>query len=145
MKIILLTDVAKIGRKYDIKEVSSGYAQNFLFPKKLAELASDSKVKNAYILKKRGEAEQKIKEALLAKDMSSLQKVKISMSLRANEQGHLFQGIHKDEIAEALREETRIDINADMIELEHPIKSVGDHEIRVSAGDTKVTFKLEVP
>jgi len=144
MKVILLTDIAKIGRKHEVKEVSSGYAQNYLFPRKLAEIASNSKVKNAGILMKRSESEREVQRELLAKNMDALKDIKIVMSGKANEQGHLFQGIHKEEIAEALQKDTKIDVHVDMIELEHPIKSVGDHEITVMAGDNKGTFKLEI-
>ena len=144
MKVILLADIAKIGRKYEVKEVSSGYAQNFLFPRKLAEIANKAKIKNAEILIKRNEGERKLKEELLSKNLDSLKGVKITMSGKANKEGHLFQGIHKEEIAEALQKDAKIDIDSNMIELSHPIKSVGDHEITVIAGDNKEVFKLEV-
>ena len=144
MKVILLTDIAKVGRKYEIKEVSSGYAQNFLFPRKLAEIANKSKSKNAEILMKRGEGERKLQEELLDKNIDALKDVQIQMSGKANKEGHLFQGIHKEEIAETLRKEAKIDIHADMIELQHPIKAVGDHEITVKAGENKGTFKLDI-
>lgn len=144
MKVILLTDITKVGRKYEVKEVSSGYAQNFLFPRKLAEIANKSKVKNAEILLKRGEGERKLQEELLHKNIEALRGVEITMSGKANKEGHLFQGIHKEEIAETLKKDASIYIDADMIELAHPIKAVGNHEIIVVSGDIKGVFKLEI-
>jgi len=144
MKVILLTDIAKVGLKYDVKEVSSGYAHNFLYPRNLAEIASISKVKNVELMRKKEKEEQELQEELLGKSMDSLKDVKILMVRKANEQGHLFEGIHKEEIRDALLKDTNISIHADMIELSHPIKAVGEHEITVMANNNKGTFKLEI-
>jgi large subunit ribosomal protein L9 len=135
MKVILLTDIAKVGRKYDVKDVSSGYAQNYLFPRRLAEIADKSK---------EAASERLLKEELLLKDLEKLSKVKVTMAGKANEQGHLFQGIHKDEIAEALQKESNIEIHGDMIELEQPIKAVGEHTITIKAKDNTGSFTLDV-
>ena len=59
MKVILLADIANVGQKHDVKEVASGYAANFLIPRKLAEIATDSKIKRVSELKKQHEAEKK--------------------------------------------------------------------------------------
>ena len=72
MKIILKQDVKGIGRKYEIKEVSDGYANNFLLPKKLAEFASQSAVKKVMVLKSANDAELETKKELLRKQLDSL-------------------------------------------------------------------------
>ena len=144
MKVILLTDVSKLGRKYEIKEVSNGYAANFLFPKKLAELASKSKLKEIKVLKKRHDDEKEIQAELLAKNFESLEKATATVSAKANEQGHLFQGIHKDEIIDALKKVSNIDLHPDMVEIPKAIKAVGEFEIKVVVGDKEGSFKLIV-
>ena len=111
---------------------------------KVKRIPRNAKAKNAETLQKRVESDRKVQGELLAKNMKDLEKVVVKMSGKANEQGHLFQGIHKDEIADALKKETRVNIDPEMIDLEHPIKSVGDHEIVVQAGESKATFKLEI-
>ena len=68
MKIILKEDIKGVGRKYEVKNVADGYANNFLIPKKLAEYASPEAVKKAEILKSTNIAEIEIREKLTEKD-----------------------------------------------------------------------------
>ena len=144
MKIILLTDVKNVGHKHDIKEVASGYAANFLIPRKLAEIATDTKIKKVSELKKQYEAERKVQEELLSKNIELLKDVSIEINAKANEKGHLFKGIHKEEIVLQLKEQTRIDITSEMIVLEHPIKEVGEVTVRVRVGDKSGMFTVRV-
>lgn len=88
--------------------------------------------------------EKKVHEDLLLKNLEDLTGVTVHMSESANEQGHLFAGIHKEEIIPALKEQTRLEISPEYIVLEKPIKTVGEHEITVSVQDKKTTFKLIV-
>ncbi len=131
MKIILLQDVPKTGRKYDIKNVSSGYARNFLFPRGLAELATPDKIKAAEIRKKQTEQEKEVQGDILGKNISSLEGLIVEVKEKSNEKGHLFAGIHKEEISKILKEKKHIDIPAELIEIEKPIKETGKHKIKV--------------
>ncbi len=97
MKVILLNDVPKIGRKYDIKNVSDGYASNFLFPRKLAQPASADVVSKVESLKAKESSDRKVQEDLLLKNIEFLENARIEFTLPANEKGHLFQGIHQKE------------------------------------------------
>ncbi len=144
MKIILLQDVPNLGLRYDIKNVSNGYARNFLFSKKLAQLATEKAIKNINTLKKVHEVEMKIHKDLLAKNIADLGEVKILIKEKANEKGHLFAGIHKDEIVVAIKKQTRLDISPDFIKLKEPIKEVGEYDIVIESGDKKNTFKLKI-
>lgn len=144
MKVILLKDVGKIGRKFDVKEVSSGYAANFLFPKGLAEVATPAKLKKFEELKKQHDEERKVQNELLLKNIKGLSKTKIELRVNANEKGHLFKGIHVDEILEALKVQAHIDLTADMIVLKGPIKALGEFKIDVEVNEKKGSFKLEV-
>jgi len=144
MKVILLTDVKNVGHKHDVKQVASGYAANFLIPRKLAEIATDIKIKRISELKKQDEAERKVQADLLSKNMDSLKDVSIEIKAKANEIGHLFKGIHKEEIAAQLKEQAHIDILPEMITLSEPLKVVGEATITVSAGDRSGVFTLRV-
>jgi len=144
MKVILLTDVANVGHKYDVKEVASGYASNFLIPRKLAEVATTKKIKEVDELKDKLNAEQKIQAELLSRNFESLKNISIEMIVPANEQGHLFKGIHREEITLTLKEQAHVDIAPEMIVLEHPIKEVGELDIEVQEGDISGKFRLLV-
>jgi large subunit ribosomal protein L9 len=144
MKIILLKDISKIGQKNEVKNVSDGYAMNFLFPNKLAEPATPNKIKNLERKKQNQEIENQIYQDLLVKNMRSLNGARVEMQGKANEKGHLFKGIHIEEIAEELKKQDHIDLKPEYIQLEHPIKEVGEFDITAKIGNTKAVFKLVV-
>jgi len=144
MKIVFLKDVPKIGKKYEIKEIADGYALNYLIPRGLAQVATSQFTKQIEIEKARLEGERKVHEELALKNLSALDGAKVTISGKANEKGHLFAGLHKSEIVPQIIAQTRIQIHPDFIELDKPIKEVGDHKIVVKVNDKKATFTLTV-
>lgn len=95
MKIILLKDIAKLGRKYDVKNVSDGYALNLLIPKGAAVAATPDALKRLEAERSKIEGERKVQEELIAKNISGLQDVTLTIVGKANDKGHLFAGLHK--------------------------------------------------
>ena len=144
MKVVLLADVKKIGRKYDIANVSDGYGLNFLLPQKKAVPATAKKIKWAEDMKKNAVSTKEIQATLLAKNIDSIKSAVVEISEKVNDQGHLFAGIHEGDLAKALSEKTNIEIDQDFIVLDKAIKEVGEHDIKVVAGDMEATFKLIV-
>lgn len=144
MKVILLKSVPKVGHKYDVVDVAEGFAMNSLFPKGLAENASAKAVARVAALKATEDAERKIREDLLLKNLTSLESVKIEVSGKANDKGHLFGGIHKDEIIVALKEQAHVDITAEYIVLDKPVKEVGDHKVEVNVQGKTAEFTVSV-
>lgn len=144
MKIILLKDVSKVGKKYDVKDISEGYAQNMLIPKGLAIAATADALKRVELEKSRDEGEKKIRQDLLLKNLNDLDGVIINMTEKANEKGHLFAGIHKAEIISAIEKQTRLVIDAEHIVLANPIKEIGKHTVSLKVGDKSVKFNLDI-
>lgn len=144
MKVILLDDVANIGHRYEIKNVSDGYAANFLLPQKLAEVATVSKIKELEKKKELIETELKQKRELATKSLTALNGVLIEMKETTNDQGHLFKGIHKEDIIKALKEQKGIDLNENTIALEQPIKEIGEFDIKIEVEDKSALLKLIV-
>lgn len=144
MKIILLKDVAKVGKKFDVKEISEGYAHNLLIPKGLAIAATPDALKRIDIEKARDEGERKIRHELLVKNLKDLDGVTITMLEKANEKGHLFAGIHKAEIIPEIQKQTRIQIDAEHMVLDKPIKELGMHVIEVKVENKSAKFNLDV-
>lgn len=144
MKIILLKDVKGLGRKYDTKEAKDGHALNLLIPQGLAVHATDKNIKGIDIKKKTDLEHRKIQEDLLIMNLKELDGIKIEMTEKANEKGHLFAGIHKEQIIPEIKKQTRIDMLPEFLILERPIKEVGEHEISVKVADKTVKFKLVI-
>lgn len=144
MKVILLKGVQKLGSKHSIVDVADGFAMNSLLPQKLAELATPKAIARAEKMKAQEELERKVREDLLIKNLKSIEGVTIEMSGKANDKGHLFAGIHKEALVPALKDAARIDIEAEYINLDKPIKEVGEHDVEVKVQDRVATFKVVI-
>ncbi len=144
MKIILLKDIVKIGKKYDVKEVSSGHALNLLIPQGAAVAATPEAMKRVESQKLKMTGEKKVMEDLIAKNINDLNGMTLTVAGKANEKGHLFAGLHREEIVAELQKQTQLQIDASFIQLEHPIKEVGTHTIEVKVGGKSAKFKLVI-
>ena len=144
MKVILLENVAKVGKKFEERKVSDGYGANLLIPRGLAVISTPKAKKRLVEAKAAHEAEEKVKKELLIKSIEDIKKTKITISAKANDKGHLFAGIHKEEIVPALAEQARLNIDPEFITLEHSIKEVGEHDIEIKVDDkTNDSSKIE--
>lgn len=144
MKVILLKDIPGVGNKYESKNVADGYAQNYLLPRKLAELGTREALKRFERMRAQGESERIIQLNLLSKNLEALAGTVIEIAERANEKGHLFSGIHRERIAEELKRQKGITLTPELILLPHPIKAIGEHTVLVSTADTRANFKLVI-
>lgn len=144
MKVILKEDIKGIGRKYEIKNVADGYANNFLIPRKLAEYAGPEAIRKAEILRSAIDAEKQIREKLTEKQIEMLKGVKIILKKKGNDKGHLFEKIHPEEISKALKDQAKIEIDSEYLLIEKPIKEIGEHTVIVQVGKNKGEFKVVV-
>lgn len=142
MRVIFLQDVPRIGKRHDIKEINDGYAMNFLFPRRLAEVATPKAIAELEKRKKNIEIEREVQEELLMKNLEEIKGKVLRISAKTDEKGHLFSGIHKKEIVEEMKKQNHADISEDFIVLEKPIKESGEHEIPISIKNKKSSFKL---
>jgi len=142
MKVILLQDVKKVGKKGDVIEASDGYARNFLFPRKLAQEASDS---NMHILnnKKENERKHKLAELEAAQKLAGELKGKeITIKAKAGDNGKLFGAITSKDVAELIKEQYKIEIDKKKIVMD-TIKLAGGYEIDVKLYP-EVSTKMKV-
>jgi large subunit ribosomal protein L9 len=142
MEVILREDIEKVGHRGEVVKVAPGYARNFLLPKKLAVLATDSNKKiveqerDAYL---RREAKAKNE----AEDWGRmLAGVTVTITQRAGEEGHLFGSVTAKDIADAL-ERQNYTIDRRKIQLEDPIKNTGEYKVPVRL-HREVTADLNV-
>lgn len=144
MKVILLKDIPGTGRKNDVKEIAPGYASNFLFPQRLAVVATESALKTLEKTKVRSATEQKIQAELLAKNLESLNGAEIILKERANDEGHLFAGIHKDEILAEIKKQLKKEIPEAALILDTPIKTIGSTKVPIVVGEEKAMLTVSV-
>ena len=144
MKIILLKDISKLGRKFDVKTVSDGHALNMLIPQGLAIAATADALKRIETEKAKAEGERKVQEELLVKNLDGLKDTTVTITCKANDKGHLFAGLHREALAIEIEKQTRLQIDPSFIQLEHPIKTVGEHVVEVKTGNKSAKFKLVI-
>jgi large subunit ribosomal protein L9 len=130
MKVILIDEIRGLGTRGDIVTVKDGYARNFLIPKKLAREATSGNLKSIEQEKKKWSllAQQEREEAQKAAD--SVKGVKVTIQKRVGDTGQLFGSVTANEIADALVAKG-VQVEKRRIELDHPIKSLGVHDVEV--------------
>ena len=138
MRVILLKDVDKIGKKHEIKEVKNGYARNFLIPNGLAKIAT----KEAMVWL---ETQKEIEEKKSEKELKEAQEVastfdgqEIIIPVKIGEEGQLFESITAQKISEKLKE-LGLEVKKNQIELAESIKELGEYPVKI-----KFEHNLEV-
>ncbi|MFA5070067.1 MAG: 50S ribosomal protein L9 [Patescibacteria group bacterium] len=131
MKVILQKEIKNLGKEGDLKQVSDGYARNYLIPRGLAEPATPSKIN--IVRGKQKKASEKEKRAQKRfKETADKLKIKIlEFKKKANEAGHLFAGLHAAEIIAKIEAETGVKLKDGSLELAEPLKKIGPAVIRV--------------
>lgn len=143
MKVILLQDDKKLGKKGDVVEVSEGYARNFILPKKLGVEATP---KNLNDLKLQKAHDDKVAREQLeaAKALAAaLEEKQVIVKIKAGEGGRAFGSVSSKEIAAACREQHNIELDKKKIQLPESLKSFGSYEVAVKM-HPQVTGKLIV-
>ncbi len=131
VKVILLQNIKGFGRMGDIKNVADGYAKNYLFPNKIAKLATSSNTKEAEVLKNKAEAMVEVEKKNAAGVAEKLPNITFEISRKASTTGTFFDGIEKADIVNIIKETAHVDLDEDMIILEDHIKKVGDYNIKI--------------
>jgi large subunit ribosomal protein L9 len=131
MKIILRTDVPKLGEKGTVHTVANGYARNYLIPQGLAILATPGELKVVA-------NNQKVAERKIARQEEQLQSLadkisgqRLTFTANTGEQGRLYGSITAGDVAEKLSEVVGQEIDRRKVVLEDPIRSVGEHNVTV--------------
>lgn len=127
MKVILLCDVAKLGRKGDLIEVAEGYGRNFLVPRKMAEEATREKLEEWQQRQKARESRAKREEIEALANRDHLQGKRVILRATAGEKGKLFGSVTVAQIAEKLQESFGISVDKKEIKLAAQIKEVGSY------------------
>ena len=130
MKVILLQDVLKLGKKFEVKEVADGYAQNHLIPEGMAKPATKEALE---WLEMQKELAEKAAEESLQKSQgmaSQLDDMEVNLAVKVGEEGQLFESINAQKITERLKE-MGYDVRRSQVKLEEPIKELGEFPVKI--------------
>ena len=134
MKVIFHEDVKGQGKKGELKEVSDGYARNYLLPRKLASEATADNI-NALKLKEKAKAAQIAKEKAQAEENAKkLGGVQVIIKAKAGNAGKLFGAVTSQDIRDALKAQFDIDIEKNKIVQAEPIKTFGSFSVKAKLG-----------
>jgi len=133
MKVLLIKDVKSLGKAGEIKEVKEGYGRNFLIAKGFAKLATKEVIKEWEEAQKKKEEELKLEMYELNKEKEVLEKLNITIEKKLGANGHLYGAVTKEDIAHALKEQSKIDIDKKKIDAKN-IKEVGEHTVDIKLG-----------
>jgi len=142
MKVILLRDIKKLGKKFEVKEVSPGYARNLLIPNGYAILADKQSLKRLESQKniemKKTEERQKENEKMI----KELEGKEIKIDTKIGEKGQLFETINEQKIADKLKE-MGFAVEKSNIEINEPIKCQGEYLVKLKL-DNNLEGKIKI-
>jgi large subunit ribosomal protein L9 len=142
MKVILLDDVAKVGRRGDVRDVSDGYARNFLIPKKLALSATAGNLQNLEHIKKQQEAKAGRIKGEADALRQHIEGLIYEEKRQASEEGKLFGSVTAQDLVEFLAKHG-VRLERRRIHLDEPIKTLGESMVAIRL-HPEVTAQLRV-
>ena len=127
-----------------MRDVADGYALNHLLPNKHAKFATPSAVAQSASDRERAAATASQNTETIAKNFEILQDATVEVQEKANEQGHLFASVDQEEIAAAIFQSKKIKIDPSMVDIDKPLKEVGERDIALQHGDLHAVFRLVI-
>jgi large subunit ribosomal protein L9 len=143
MKVILLTDVAKIGRRHEVAEVPDGYALNKLIPSRQAEPATPANLKKLRAATATATAVAAEHTANYEAAAAALTAAPLTVSVKVNEQGHMFAALSAHEVAAAAAA-TGLTLPEELIAFPAVVKDTGEHTIELTAGTERTPITINV-
>lgn len=130
MKVLLLKDVYKLGRAGDVKRVAAGYGRNYLLPQGLAVLATPGALKQVEHIRKQAEVNRTVMNKELSGVADILSDLVLTFPAKAGETGKLYGSITSQMIADAIQEQTNVEVNRRQLDSE-PIRTLGEHKVSI--------------
>ncbi len=129
MKVIILQDTKNVGKKGEVKNVSDGYAKNFLIPKGLAKEATDANIRELK-RKQAADAEKRATDKASAEILKErLKTIEVKVKAKAGEGGKVFGSVTSKDISDALKDQFGIEIDKKRIVVNSPIKMLGEYTV----------------
>lgn len=145
MKVILKENIKGVGKKDEIKNVSDGYARNYLFAKDLAVEATNSNLSKLKSKKDSEQYKKDVEKEEAKKVADKMEKIRLVFKVKTGENGKVFGGVSSKEIAEKLEKEYSIKVDKKKVELKDAIKTLGITKVQIKLYEGVVgILKIEV-
>jgi large subunit ribosomal protein L9 len=143
VKVILRADVANVGKRGDVLAVADGYARNYLVPRGLAMRASDGALAQAESMRRARDVKDAAARTAAEDIARRLVPAIIQVSARAGSEGRLFGSITTADVAEAVADQTGLELDRRKLHLDEPIRELGTHRVLVKL-HSEVEFPVTV-
>ena len=144
MQVLLRSDVAGVGRRGDIVNVSSGHARNYLLPNGLAVVATDGTVRQSDSMKKARQQKEAADRETATTLIADLGKRQITVTAKAGNEGRLFGSVSAADVASAIAAQTGATVDRKAVVLGEPIRSVGEHQVTIDMHGVSGTVTVSV-
>jgi len=134
MKVIFNVDVKGQGKKGELKDVSDGYARNYLIPRKLASEATADNINTARLKEKARQAQIAAEREEAQATAKKLEEVSVVIKAKAGQNGKLFGAVTSQEISEALKAQAGLEIEKNKLVQAEPIKAYGTYQVKAKLG-----------
>ncbi len=143
MKVILLKDIPKIGKKYEVKEFKQGYAQNVLLAKGLAEIATPHSLMLRDAALQKVQQKEDTKRTTFEESLRICASSTIEIFARTNEKGSLFKAVSARDVVHAIKDTTGIVFDERAIKMD-PLKECGTHTIHITEGKLQGECQIRI-
>ncbi len=145
MKVIFIKDSPSQGRKGEIKEVSDGFAKNFLIAKGFAQVATTEI--QTKVAKEQKEADDKHRREIvrLQSAKQDLEKRVFTIKVKVGDKGQIFSGVHEKDVLSAVNGKTNLSLEKNQVDLTKPIKELGEHQVKLKlASGITASIKIKI-
>jgi large subunit ribosomal protein L9 len=144
-KLLLLEDVDSLGRKGEVVNVKSGYARNFLLPRGFGVIADKNALRMQVRLKEERDKQAAVDKKESEELANSLEGVTLTTIVKVDHDGHMYGSVSALDVIHLLKEQNSIEIEKRFVQLNHPIKEVGVHPIKIKMKEgikAEITLKI---
>ena len=144
VKVILMEDIAKLGRRGEVREVAAGYARNYLLAKRLAVPATAANLRDIDRLKRQREQDE-VRQATQARALAArIEALALTVPMQASEEGRLYGSVAAHDVIEFLAQH-EISVERRRVGLEEPIKALGEYAVPIRlSGEITASLKVTV-
>jgi len=144
MRVLFLKNIKGVGRIGDIKNVADGYARNFLLPNNSARPATANAIKLVSSLVARRDQDDVLRKEQMNEMVQKLEQTVLELEAQSNSEGHLYGSIDAQVISRELKKQSIL-IEPEEIELEHPLKTTGEHVVGIKiAPELGATLRIKI-
>lgn len=143
MEIVLTQDVATLGRKGDVKKVKPGYFRNFLLPKRLAQVATEKRIKVAAKIREKSIIKIQELDKMAQEVREKLTGLTLKFKRKVTSKDKLYGAVKPKDLLDAIKDQAKVELKAENIELKSPIKTLGEHTLEIKLTD-QIHFPLKI-